>query len=929
MNKKLLSLIAAATLGLHAMAIDQIGGVYQINTPQDLVDFSAIVNGGNASAAASLNVDLDMSSVDNFTPIGLYSDNNFDGKISIPYRGDFRGNGHVIKNLKVVIADYEVGLFSRTAGANIHELGVVDSHFESTNGIRVGALGGEMHQSRVYACFGVNNEIVSSKGDNNKGGIAGEAADTNVERCYTDYPRVAGSCRAKDWSHEGVAIEKIMSGELCFELNNKHTYTPLWHQDLHNGGYPTVKGDLPEVTKLLASDTYTNDHNFVDGVCRECVDFFYDKDYVTPDADGWYNISTPAELMWFSVFTCHGHQNVKGRLTADIDMAGITDFYGIGEYEKEGGENYPFLGQFNGQGHEVKNLTVYRDDTLESGFFGRARGAQISNIGFTGDITITNTQGIRCGVLGGELLDCTINNVYVRANSITYNTTHNQTGVFGGEAVNSTFNRCYTTEESYNGGGGTFNSCFKNEGGYLDEIAATGELCASLGAGWYQNLDNGQPKDAYPVLDATHGSVCELCDGSGYTNGDGHPYDEDGYCQNNPSHLMPMGWDADKMAFAIGNRAQLEQFADEVNNNNQSANGSLTADIDLKGVAFTPIGLNNDNNWQRPFRGSFYGNGHVIKNLYAVTDCEGGLFSRLRTGRIYDLGVENAKIESTAGLRCGVIAGEHHDNAWMYNCYTVGNIEFVTSHEQKGGIAAEAHGGHFVNCYTVAPTLVCDLPAGGTKENCHENVSADDLASGKLCYEIGGAFRQTIGADAYPVLSEESASVSYVGETGYATFYDEAKGYTLGGDVKAYVGKVNGNYLVLTEVADIPAGAAVVLKGTYYNKVEGTTSADATENDLHGTNAEMPAEGQYVLAKENDTVGFYKATTGTIAAGKAYLSAASEVKAFVLTDSDNPTGISNANVDANDNKEIYNLAGQRLSKAQKGINIIGGKAVLF
>lgn len=926
MNKKLFSILAAAGLSLSVMAIDQIDGVYQINTPQDLVDFSAIVNSGNDRAAASLNVDLDMSSVDNFTPIGLYSDNNFPGKISIPYRGDFRGNGHVIKNLNVVIADYEVGLFSRTAsGANIHELGVVNSHFESTNGIRVGALGGEMHQSRVYACYGVNNEIVTSKGDDNKGGIAGEAADTNVERCYTDYPRLAGSCRAKDWSHEGVALEKIMSGELCFELNNRHTYTPLWHQDLHNGGYPTVKGDLPEVTKLLASDTYTNDHNFVDGVCRECVDFFYDKDYMTPDAEGWYNISTPAELMWFSVFTCHGHQNVKGRLTADIDMAGITDFYGIGEYEKEGGENYPFVGQFNGQGHEVKNLTVYRDDELESGFFGRARGITISNLGFTGDITVTNTHGIRCGVLGGELLDCTINNVYVRANSITYNTTHHQKGAFAGEAHNSTFNRCYTTETSYTGGDGTFNACFNNDGGYVDDIAASGELCALLGAGWYQNIDNGQPVDAFPVLDATHGQVFLTCDGSGYSNNSGHDY-QNGICQSCFEYEKP-GFDTDLNAFTIGNLGQMISFSDIVNQDNQSANGSLTADIDMEySEEFIPIGLNNDGGWQRPFRGTFYGNNHVIRNLYVSTDCEGGLFSRLRSGKIYNLGVENAHIESTANLRCGVIAGEHHDNAIIQNCFVRGNVEFVTNHAQKGGMTGEAAGGHFYNCYTTVGQISYDYPMGGTKTNCYENVTAEDAKSGELCYKLGDAFRQTLGTDTYPVLSETSAPVSYVGETGYATFYDEAKGYTLNGDVKAYIGQVSGEWLVLSEISDIPAGTAVVLKGSYYNKIEGSASSDVASNDLLGTAEDRPANGEYVLAMVGDAVGFYPTDGGVIAAGKAYLPAGSEAKAFIIVEG--ATAISRVG-ESKVAESVYNLSGQRMQKMQKGVNIVGGKKVLF
>jgi hypothetical protein len=43
-----------------------------------------------------------------------------------------------------------------------------------------------------------------------------------------------------------------------------------------------------------------------------------------------------------------------------------------------------------------------------------------------------------------------------------------------------------------------------------------------------------------------------------------------------------------------------------------------------------------------------------------------------------------------------------------------------------------------------------------------------------------------------------------------------------------------------------------------------------------------------------------------------------------------PTGVNNlnANDNLNANEDIYNLAGQRVSKMQKGINIIGGKKVM-
>ena len=387
-------------------------------------------------------------------------------------------------------------------------------------------------------------------------------------------------------------------------------------------------------------------------------------------------------------------------------------------------------------------------------------------------------------------------------------------------------------------------------------------------------------------------------------------------------------YDASIGAYIISNLGQLCRYAEIVNGENQGANATLISDIDMKfSDKFTPIGLNNDADKTTPFRGMFNGNNHVIRNLYVKTNCEGGLFSRLRGGKIYNLGLENGYIESTANLRCGAIAGEHHDNAIMQDCYARGTFEFVTTHYQTNALAAETAGGHFINCYTTLPKLSCDYPMDGTSENSYEGVTAERAATGELCYKLGDSFRQTLGTDTYPELDQTHAAVSYVGAEGYATFFDAVEGYTLNGDIEAYIGKVNGSWVTLTQVSDIPAGTAVVLKGTYYNKVEGATSANTSGNELLGTSAPMAANGEYVLAKQGDVIGFYKAISGTIAAGKAYLPAASSVKAFFFAE-DEATAIDEIVNSKSSNGKWYNLAGQRLQKIQNGINIVDGKKML-
>ena len=157
----------------------------------------------------------------------------------------------------------------------------------------------------------------------------------------------------------------------------------------------------------------------------------------------------------------------------------------------------------------------------------------------------------------------------------------------------------------------------------------------------------------------------------------------------------------------------------------------------------------------------------------------------------------------------------------------------------------------------------------------------------------------------------------------------------IGSELKAFTGVVNGEYLTLNEVpGTIPAFTPVVLKAapnTYVFEMAENVAA-IEENDLKGTLEDIDAAGKYVLAQpEGEPVGFYLAETGTIKAGKAYLESASGVKAFYFN-GDNATGIENVNsaLDANHNFNgaIYNLAGQRISKMQKGINIINGKKIL-
>ena len=150
----------------------------------------------------------------------------------------------------------------------------------------------------------------------------------------------------------------------------------------------------------------------------------------------------------------------------------------------------------------------------------------------------------------------------------------------------------------------------------------------------------------------------------------------------------------------------------------------------------------------------------------------------------------------------------------------------------------------------------------------------------------------------------------------------------------------NGGYLELESVMGdtVPANTGLLLEGWAYFvgtvniPVAASSTKDVSANKLVGvtTATEIAAEAGYVLMKENSVVAFYQNENAfTVGANTAYLPAdfagnnAPAAFQFITE----VTGISEVNAEAATG-EIYNLAGQRVSKAVKGLYIQNGKKIL-
>ena len=167
-----------------------------------------------------------------------------------------------------------------------------------------------------------------------------------------------------------------------------------------------------------------------------------------------------------------------------------------------------------------------------------------------------------------------------------------------------------------------------------------------------------------------------------------------------------------------------------------------------------------------------------------------------------------------------------------------------------------------------------------------------------------------------------------------------------GTNVEAYkITKIMGEdvaYAVKAKASIVPAGEAVIVRsaggaGTYQIPVT-KTSVTFKGNLLKATTASMnvtQANTIYCLGEQDGFLGFYPQDAGTsLAKGKVYLdlSEYSTKPNSILFSHDDATSINEELHEEAPFKQgttIFNLAGQRLNKPQRGLNIINGKKKLY
>ena len=508
--------------------------------------------------------------------------------------------------------------------------------------------------------------------------------------------------------------------------------------------------------------------------------------------------------------------------------------------------------------------------------------------------------------------------------------------------------------------------------------------------GWYQTLGEDAFPVPFASHAQVYANGAVRCDGAElpdapltYSNTEGeatkpdHQFGEDGIC-------TVCGQNADGY-YVINSAEKLNWFATKVSDGTTNINALLAVDIDLSTSDYPNLMIGTETN---EFAGIFDGGNHTITYNYAlVADKWRGLFAFVNGATIRNLYVKGSAVVTNIhfgaliGRANGTVLvenvitdvditgqltnvtgdagmlGANYANITFNNCATLGEMGYPGS-SMYSSFSAWSNGTSSTtlnNCYSL-----CKLTEGTGTGNCftltHQSgtntinncyylyeigkviagdqtqITEEEVANGSLCAKLGDGWYQNIGEDAYPVFDPTHGRVKEISKAGYATFYDAETAVTLSSNVTVFTGKKNGSWLSLTEQDNtIPAQTAVVLKGAegYFSFTPAASAPAITgENELLGTAEPLETTGvEYVLAQpEGEEVGFYIAQ-GTIPAGKAYLVSSSAVKGFVFSE-DGATGIESLEQNLDTNAPIYNLAGQRLQKMQKGINVVKGKKVL-
>lgn len=204
----------------------------------------------------------------------------------------------------------------------------------------------------------------------------------------------------------------------------------------------------------------------------------------------------------------------------------------------------------------------------------------------------------------------------------------------------------------------------------------------------------------------------------------------------------------------------------------------LSCDITMDSVVFAGIGDSSSN----CFKGTFDGNGHVIKNLHLDnTGSVVALFAYANSATIKNLGLEEPKYEATTDITStnqniaflvGSATGTTVDSCYVYNASIKGNVKANNTHFSVISAPASATGFVAKNCYVFGLTTEITTEGTGAYDVSFKGLYATNDGQYVNCYvDEGSDFINFDGAT-----KVEASKFTDNSATGVAKSINEAAG---------------------------------------------------------------------------------------------------------------------------------------------------------
>lgn len=389
------------------------------------------------------------------------------------------------------------------------------------------------------------------------------------------------------------------------------------------------------------------EHSYDNGFCTKCGEY-QPADY--NESTGSYEIGNGGQMFWFAALVNgdgehtwiqEAKPDAHGALVSDISLKNPADE----NYEwKPIGE---FKGIFDGQNHTISDFSMTKVNDESIGLFqnlrsdpnetDEAKKATLKNFTLNGTIVTTAEAASAVGGVVGTTSGGVIRRVNSNVN-IASGVIYDIGGIVG-----------FVTDDDTYAGGTKIKDCanyglityykVENHGGRGYSGGITGQVALGEEAYllnnemtdgsqvWYQNIDNGETPDAYPVLDDTHGTVYRWEDGT-YSNYEKEPVEE---------------------TYEIRTFKEFKEIPEIVKKNNR-ANFKLMNTIFGDGETMTESIGSADN----PYNGTFDGQGYYVYRFdIKSADGNAALFDTIGAqGSVKNFGAfyQNIEGEKAAGL---------------------------------------------------------------------------------------------------------------------------------------------------------------------------------------------------------------------------------------------------------------------------------------